>query len=243
MKKRLAVYTALVLFVCSTVSATPTDTVDISRDGYGAKSVMRIWGSGHYGQSVRAGVYMLNKTAGSGTGELWEDGLIEGFCIDLQQYSSYNTKTYSVVEVEQGLNGTLGQQKADYLCELWGRYYDPAWSNGSPYSAQENEYAEAFAAAIWEIVNEDIPVATSGWDVTVDGTVGYGGFRATGLNSSLANTWLSSLDGTGPKTDLNVFSNCQYQDYLVAAPVPVPEPATIAILGMGGIFLLRRGKK
>ncbi len=75
--------------------------------------------------------------------------------------------------------------------------------------------------------------------MTVDGTIGIGGFRADYLDSVSANNMLHSLDGTGPRADLRVFSYNGHQDYVVA----VPEPATIVLLGMGGIFSLLRRKR
>jgi hypothetical protein len=73
----------------------------------------------------------------------------------------------------------------------------------------------------------------------VDGTAGIRGFRADFLDSVAANNMLHSLDGTGPRADLRVFSYNGQQDYITA----VPEPATIALLGLGGVFSLLRRKK
>src|SRR5690606_35363701 len=121
---------------------------------------------------------------------------------------------------------TLGTTKANYLRELWARYYDSAWTSGS-YTGQDNQAAEAFAAAVWEIVYEKLPSSPAEWDVTVDGTSGLGGFRAQDLDWATANKWLQSLTGGGAKADLRVFVCDGQQNYLVA----VPEPATLILLG------------
>jgi hypothetical protein len=123
---------------------------------------------------------------------------------------------------------------------LWGRFFDPAWLGDGPFTGQENSDAGAFAAAIWEIIYEDFPTSSSdAWDVTIDGTTGPGGFWATGVDATTANAWLATLDGTGPMADLRAFTNCCKQDYIVE----VPEPATVAMLGLGGVLSLIRRKK
>ncbi len=108
-----------------------------------------------------------------------------------------------------------------------------------PFTYQQNTKAEAFSAAVWEIVHEDLPKSSLGWNVTVDGSPGDRGFRAAYLDSDLANYMLHSLDCTGPRADLRVFSHNGQQDYLVE----VPEPTTIALLGFGGVLSLVRKKR
>jgi len=72
--------------------------------------------------------------------------------------------------------------------------------------------------------------------VSVDGTDGSHGFAATGLDVALANSYLHSLDGTGAMAELLAFRNGCKQDFITV----VPEPATIVMLGLGSIGLLRR---
>ena len=95
--------------------------------------------------------------------------------------------------------------------------------------------AAAFSLAIWEIVYEDF-TGTANWDVTVDGTPGDGGFATDYAYASIANDWLHSLDGTGPRAELRVFSLEGGQDFLVA----VPEPMTIILLSTGSLIMLKR---
>ena len=215
------------------------NTVDIVHDGYGAYDAATVWGGGEYGTQVGAGVYTLNKTGDSGVGSTWRNGPVSGFCVELNEAAPSQTARYSVgMPDNMGVSytgQTLGTAKANYLRELWGRYYDPAWSQGGS-SSTANSRAAAFATAVWEIVYENVPSAGRPWDITRDGTSGTGGFIALNVDADLANRWLQSLDGHGPKADLRVFCNNGAQNFLVA----VPEPATIVLLSLGGLSTLFR---
>ncbi|MGA2916456.1 MAG: hypothetical protein ABSE89_10565 [Sedimentisphaerales bacterium] len=219
-------------------------TVTMTNTGFGAIDTMRIWGGGHSGLDVYAGVYMFDKTAGTGQGQLIANGPVGAFCMDLSEYLASGTQTYNVISVQDGpapasfLGGPMGQQKADFLAELWGRFYDPAWAAGGNYTAQQRSNAEAFSACVWEIIYEDLPTSLLGWDVTTDGTAGNKGFKAENLDYQTANSWLHALNGTGPKAQLRSLSYCGYQDMLVA----VPEPATVAFLTMGFTSLVLNRK-
>jgi hypothetical protein len=186
---------------------------------------------------------MFNKTAGTGQGSLLDNGPVGGLCMDLAESLNNSSLTYDVIMTQDGprpttfLGEAMGSEKAAYLSELWGRFFDEAWITAGNYTQQQNDSAEAFAAAVWEIIYEDLPAAPSGWDVTVDGTHGHLGFRAANLNSALANSWLHALDGAGPIADLRSLSYAGRQDFLVA----IPEPSMAGFLAMG--FLLLTGKK
>ncbi len=245
-KHTVTMFVAAVLFgLPSGAQASLLGTIDLVYDGAGAGGTAELWGGGLEGATRRTGVYMLDKTGGTGDGELWENGLIGAFCIELSEVAPGYTKTYGVVLPEDGqkpttfLGENIGFEKAEYVREIWGRYFDESWFGSGPFTLQQNSQAEAFAAAIWEIIYEDMPASPSMWDVTADGTAGPLGFHAAGLDSDTANSMLHSLDGTGHKADLRAFVYCGKQDYITE----VPEPATILLLGLSSLTLLRGRRK
>jgi len=245
MKSVKAVSVVVVMVVAGLAQAVPLGTVDIAHTGFGASDIIKIWGGGRDGIYGYAGVYMLTKSAGSGEGDLWSDGIIGSLCIDLPENAPTGVYTYDVVMPEEApqpttfLGGYMGVAKADYIRELWGRFFDTSWMTGECFTDQQNSDAEAFTAAMWEIIYEELPESPSQWDVTVDGTAGELGFRCENADTATANNWLHSLDGTGPKANLRALCYDGKQDYIVE----VPEPATVALLGLGGLALLGRKRK
>lgn len=225
------------------VNANILGTVDMAYSGSGAADTMKIWGGGHNGLTVRGGLYMFDKTGSTGQGDYLDNGPVGGFCMDLSQWLARGEKTYNVINPADGpvpdsfLGGEMGQQKANYLSELWGRYYDQSWSGVGSHSGSEKRYAGAFAAAVWEIIYENLPVTAMGWDVRRDGTAGVLGFRAKGLDYRTANRWLHSLNGTGPMANLYGLSNGSAQDFITQ--FQVPEPATMALLGFGLLMMVK----
>ena len=221
-------------------TAYPVNTVEIVNTGTAANEVVSVWGGGVSDLDVYAGVYTLGKTDGVGEGKFWPNGTVSAFCTELSESAPQVTSKYDVIPLEQGpLSAVMGEQKAAYISELWGRYYDPSWTGNGPFSWLQNSQAAAFATAIWEIVYEDLPVSPLKWDVKIDGTLGANGFRTDFGGGAVANNWLHSLDGTGPMANLRVFSFNGSQDYIAH----VPEPATVALLGIGGVLTLMRRRQ
>jgi hypothetical protein len=214
--------------------------VEIVNTGTAANEVVSVWGGGVSDLDVYAGVYTLDKTDGVGEGKFWPNGTVSTFCTELNEAAPEVISKYNVVPLDEGpLSTAMGEEKAAYISELWGRYYDPSWTGSGPFSWLQNSQAAAFATAIWEIVYEDLPVSPLKWDVKIDGTLGANGFRTDFGGGAIANNWLHSLDGTGPMANLRVFSFNGSQDYIAQ----VPEPATVALLGLGGVLSLMRRRR
>lgn len=97
------------------------------------------------------------------------------------------------------------------VAELWGRYRA---------IVDTDLEAAAFQVALWELSYDGFTLVTTG-DV-----------------ANLANTWLASLDGTGPMAaglivlvDSTNLTRDNRQDLITQ--VSVPEPGTLGLLGLG----------
>jgi hypothetical protein len=178
-----------------------------------------------------AGEFNWTRTGGDHPGA--PDGDFVTFCVELTQHINFNTTyTYNVVPLENapdpgGYGVTLGMgiEKADMIRELWGRHFA---------DIQDSDTAAAFQVAVWEIVYDDERSMTSG------------AFRARmpGYDSHandfvpLAQTWLNSIDGTGPRANIKAISNTGLQDEIFVDNAPsygeVPSPAAV----WGGLAML-----
>ena len=222
----------LVIFV-STASAGVIGTIDIDNATYGLTDDANITGGGWTGGQVKAGVYTFTTSNPTGAGN---QVLNYGFCIELTQ-STVMGLTYDVRDLEDAplpidplfpTATPMGLAKADMISKLWGNFFDPAWVTGASTLA-ERRLGEAFGIAIWEIV----------WETSGILDVDSGSFYATNVEEAAqANIWLGQLANiTTDLADVVALSNNGSQDF-----VTVPEPATMALLGLGA-FVLRRKRK
>jgi hypothetical protein len=234
--KKLITVCLVVLFlisIVSTANATTVGTVNTTSHNNSLSDIGTVYGDGYPGgANGSTGIYSWTNSGGTGLGTLVPNW---GFCIDLPQEPVSGWQDVVTLDAAPlpALYGTpMGPIKANYIRELWYSHFDTNWTTSAG-----NQMAEAFSMALWEIVYEDMPISSAGWDVTQDGSAGDHGFYCANADTATANTWLHSLTGNGPfANNLYATSTPNGQDFLVQ----VPEPATVALLGLGALSLIRR---
>jgi hypothetical protein len=225
--KVLVLLAAIVVFGVTPASATLLGTVNIQNHNQAYSEQGQLWGGSLTGGTYYTGVYSWTNMGGTGAGVAVPNW---GFCIELTQPAQNGWQ--NVIPLDEApmpampIYGTpMGVTKANYIRELWGRFFDPTWSTGS-----NRQYAEAFSVCLWEIIYETDPV----WNVTSGA-----GFRAGSIQqAATANLWLSQLNGDTAYFAAGLVATNDGQDYIVQ----IPEPATLSLLAVGAVALLRRRK-
>jgi hypothetical protein len=232
--KVLVCLSIITAFSVNPASAAFLGTVNILGHNNGHSDTGNLWGAGLGGGLYYTGVYSWTNAGGTGLGTQVPDW---GFCIELPQepYNGWqNVVSLQDAPVPSMYGTPMATTKANYIRELWGRDFDPAWATGA-----NTQMAEAFGACIWEIIYE----TDSTWDVTSGA-----GFHATIEQYATANNWLSQLTGDARyfANNLAATSTLDGQDYVIQIPdyvIQTPEPAMLFLLAAGAVAALRRHTK
>lgn len=184
--------------------------------------------------------YQVNPdVAGTGEGESLS-GTLYGFCMEITQTTKKSFLTYDVVLPEDGqapqdfLGGPVGEAKANLIRELWAIHAADFvnWTAGD-----SDASALAFEIAIKEIIYDFDGELNVGSETSFDTTSGN---LVVKNGNALADQMLSELDGEGPMANLRALVNEDHQDYLIGFGPDVPEPTTLALLGLGSMLFVRR---
>ncbi|MBS0190115.1 MAG: thioester domain-containing protein [Phycisphaerales bacterium] len=203
-------------FAVDTVTATYIDT------NPGVWGYVSLDSGANFMGPVKAGQFNWQRTGGTYAGL---QGAFATFCIEVHQdifpAGSYTYDVNTVANAPLPINllyGTpMGVIKADKISELYGRHFAGLSSN--------DQYA-AFQLAIWDFVYDG-----------GDG-IGNGVFRGSGFGAAmgLADAWIASVDGTGPRmAGLGALSSDDWQDQIFT-----PTPGSLALIGLGGLVATRR---
>ncbi|MCS6945767.1 MAG: PEP-CTERM sorting domain-containing protein [Sutterellaceae bacterium] len=165
---------------------------------------------------VAAGLFSLNYNNGSG----WEQLL--AFCLSPDVWLQPFDNPYTV----HALSSSPHAAVSGLISEFWGRFRNQVTNDVN---------AAAFQVGLWELAFD------AGAGINLAG----GNFRFTtsGAVLSTAQSWLSQLDGTGPRANLvvlidNPSTNVRRQDLVTE----VPEPGTLALLGAAVLLLAAVGR-
>lgn len=169
---------------------------------------------------VQAGEFTFNVKSG----DYWDDPL-RGFCIDVgQNLVTSGEVAYNLVHF--GDSSRINSQQISLLGQLYDSH---AASLGSAL------HDAAFQLSIWEIMYD----YTGSLSLTSGGTQNFWSSSFDGARA-LAQTWLGGLQtGIGYSSSqydfyvLEPLNPTRNQTILVARPIPVPEPGTIALVALG----------
>jgi hypothetical protein len=232
--------------VLAAVSAASADTIQIAYVGVDAGGYEGVILNG-VSQNGPNGVQKFNTQNAVGSLAEQISPQVWGYCYELGQFTDSSYNTYNVVTVDSAMGSTV---KADLMRQLWAQHYDDSWQadtfiyvsgfvSGQPANTPENIAALAFDFAMYEI-NYDFNGTLSSLNLDADTFKANQGATNPAAAVDMARDWLAGLvmpeNYSGPLANLLALSSCTKQDLIVE----VPEPASVSLLLLGGLALVRR---
>lgn len=157
---------------------------------------------------------------------LFNNGEVDGFCIELAQEVSSGSELY---EVQALRDWGTGGSSAVMLSSLFDQYYDEVVASDS------NAMAAAFQVMVWELTHENF---TDGIVSQAQISLELGAAQFADLSSAATaffGEMRESLNYNDDLSGINIFLNESYQDY-----INVPSPSVVVVLGLGGLIRRRR---